>query len=252
MFPIVRRLVINPLLKLLQASSDREKKLKRAIRQIVGSKPSNMGVYRLALLHTSASRGSSVEGFKESNERLEYLGDAILGAVIAEYLFKKFPYKDEGFLTEIRSRIVNRESLNNLSRKIGLSKIIEFDNNRRNALAFKSMHGDALEAFVGAVYLDKGFKRCRKFIIKGLLAHFDIEKVVLTNPNFKSLVIEWAQRESKELRFDIIDEKVSRNHREFIAQVVVDNEPFSTGSGFSKKKAEQSAAEKACEQLNLK
>jgi len=102
------------------------------------------------------------------------------------------------------------------------------------------------------VYLDKGFKRCRKFIIKGLLAHFDIEKVVLTNPNFKSLVIEWAQRESKELRFDIIDEKVSRNHREFIAQVVVDNEPFSTGSGFSKKKAEQSAAEKACEQLNLK
>ncbi|MES2730363.1 MAG: ribonuclease III [Bacteroidota bacterium] len=246
------RVVFNPILKLLNRRTDRERTLKQSISQIVGSSPSNMGVYRLALLHTSAAKGTSIEGFKESNERLEYLGDAILGAIIAEYLFKKFPYKDEGFLTEIRSRIVNRESLNNLSRKIGLNKIIEFDNNRKSALAFKSMHGDALEAFVGAVYLDKGFKRCRKFIIKGLLPHFDIEKLVLTNPNFKSLVIEWAQRESKELRFDIIDEKISRNHREFIAQVLVDDQPFSTGSGYSKKKAEQSAAEKACELLNLK
>lgn len=252
MFPIIDRLSVLRFLSFFRKRTDREAALQQQIRQIVGSKPSNMGVYRLALLHTSASKDTSVEGFKESNERLEYLGDAILGAVIAEYLFKKFPYKDEGFLTEIRSRLVNRESLNHLSRKIGLNKIIEFDNNRKNALAFKSMHGDALEAFVGAVFLDKGFKRCRWFIVKRLLPHFDIEKIVLTNPNFKSLVIEWAQRENKELRFDIIDEKVSRNHREFIAQVVVDNQPFSTGSGLSKKKAEQSAAEKACELLKLK
>ena len=239
--------------RLVPKSSDREKRLRLAIRQITGSKPSNLSTYQLALLHTSASKGTGADGFKESNERLEYLGDAILGAVIAEFLFKKFPYKDEGFLTEIRSRIVNRESLNTLSRKIGLNKLIEFEDNRRNALAFQSMHGDALEAFVGAVYLDKGFKRCRKFIVKQLLApHFDLEKIVLTDPNFKSRVIEWAQRESKALRFSIVEEKASRNHREFIAQVMVDNQPFSTGSGYTKKKAEQAAAEKACELLKLK
>ena len=252
MFSIFERGRFRSLASFLRIGTEREKRLKLAIRQIVGSKPSNLSIYKLALLHTSASKGTTTDGFKESNERLEYLGDAILGAVIADYLFKKFPYKDEGFLTEIRSRIVNRESLNELSRKIGLSKIVEFDNNRRNALAFKSMHGDALEAFVGAVYLDKGFKQCRKFIIKNLLPNFDIEKIVLTNPNFKSVIIEWAQRESKDLRFEVVDEKVNHHHREFIAQVVVDNQPFSTGSGLSKKKAEQSAAEKACELLKLK
>lgn len=245
--------MLNSFFDLFRGKENKDKRLRLAIRQIVGSKPSNLDLYKLALLHTSASKEADSDGFKESNERLEYLGDAVLGAVIADYLFKKFPYKDEGFLTEIRSRIVNRESLNNLAKKIGLSKIIEFDGNRKTALTHKSMYGDAMEAMVGAIYLDKGFKFCRKFIIRRLISpHYDIDKVVLTNANFKSVIIEWAQRESKDLRFDIIHEKGDRHHREFIAQVMVDDQPFSTGSGYSKKKAEQSAAEKACELLNLK
>ena len=239
--------------KLLNKSSDKDKTLAFTIRQIVGGKPKNLGLYKLALQHTSASKDIPNSGFRESNERLEYLGDAILGAVIADYLFKKFPYKEEGFLTDIRSRIVNRESLNNLARKIGLNKLIVFDGNRKTALTHKSMNGDALEALVGAIYLDRGFKYCRKFIIKRLIGpHYDLDKIILTNLNFKSLVIEWAQRENKSLRFEIIEEKGDIHHKEFIAQIIIDEKPFTTGSGYSKKKAEQSAAEKSCEILQLK
>jgi ribonuclease-3 len=239
--------------KLFKRNSDKDKKLADALHVMVGSKPKNLSLYKLALQHTSASKESAKSGFRESNERLEYLGDAILGAVIADFLFKKFPYKEEGFLTDIRSRIVNRESLNNLARKIGLNKLIVFDGTRKTVLTHKSMHGDALEALVGAIYLDRGFKYCKKFIIKGLIGpHFDLDQIILTNSNFKSLIIEWAQRENKSLRFEIIEEKGNLHNKEFIAQIVIDEKPFTTGSGYSKKKAEQAAAEKSCEILQLK
>lgn len=241
--------------KFFKKSADKEKdsQLVESIEQITGSSPKNLNLYKLALMHTSAARGVSTDGFRESNERLEYLGDAILGAVIADYLFKKFPYKGEGFLTEIRSRIVNRESLNNLAKKIGLQKLIIHDGHRRTMYTHKSMGGDALEALVGAVYLDRGFKHSRKFIIKRLITpHFDLEKIIETNLNFKSIMIEWAQRENKQLRFDIVEERGDTHNKEFVARVVIDNEAFASGSGYSKKKAEQAAAEKACELLKLK
>lgn len=230
--------------------ADPRRNLRQSIAHIIGARPSNLGLYQLALRHTSASKATAIEGFRESNERLEYLGDAVLGMVIAEFLFKKYPYKDEGFLTEIRSRIVNRETLNGISRKIGLDELIEYDGSRTRSLpARTSMYGDALEALVGAVYLDKGFRFTRRFILKDLLAHYDIDSVVQNNVNFKSRLIEWAQRAGKEIRFEIISEKGNSHFREFIAQVLVGDEPFATGSGYSKKKAEQSAAEKALELL---
>ncbi|WP_052308939.1 ribonuclease III [Runella slithyformis] len=229
-----------------------EKKFRKAVELIIGEKPSNMEVYQLAFRHTSASKETNIKGFRESNERLEFLGDSVLGMVIAEYLFKKFPYKDEGFLTEIRSRIVNRETLNGIARKIGLDRLIEFDGNRKGMPPNSSMYGDALEALVGAVYLDKGFRFTRKFITKELLTHYDLDALINNNANFKSRLIEWAQREGKEVRFMIVEEKGSRHFREFISQVILSGEVFAQGSGYSKKKAEQSAAEKACEQLELK
>ncbi|AXE21668.1 ribonuclease III [Runella rosea] len=229
-----------------------EKKFRKAVELIIGEKPSNMEVYQLAFRHTSASKETNIKGFRESNERLEFLGDSVLGMVIAEYLFKKFPYKDEGFLTEIRSRIVNRETLNGIARKIGLDRLIEFDGNRKGMPPNSSMYGDALEALVGAVYLDKGFRFTRKFITKELLTHYDLDALINNNANFKSRLIEWAQREGKEVRFMIVEEKGSRHFREFISQVILNGEVFAQGSGYSKKKAEQSAAEKACEQLELK
>ena len=249
------RLFKQPFINWFSSSEEknRRRQLRQAIAHIIGKSPSRIGVYQLAVLHTSASKESTVTGFRESNERLEYLGDAVLGMVIAEYLFKKYPFKDEGFLTEIRSRIVNREMLNVISRKIGLDKLIEYDGQRGRLMpARTSMYGDALEALVGAVYVDKGFNFTRSFILKKLLTHYDLDAVVNNNGNFKSRLIEWAQREGKELRFEIISEQGTSQFREFIAQVIVNDEPFATGSGYSKKKAEQSAAEKAFEKLELK
>jgi ribonuclease III len=237
--------------RLLYLFRSKDQKLAGAIKIIVGSLPRNISLFKLALKHSSIAN-QKAEGYKESNERLEYLGDAFLGAVIAEYLFKKFPYKDEGFLTEIRSRLVNREALNNLAVKVGIPKIIEFDTSKKTSLSHKSIYGDTLEAFVGAVYLDRGFEFCRKFILsKLILPHFDIDQIVQNNFNYKSIVIEWAQKESKEVRFEIIEEKGNSHFKEFTAQVFINDEPLSIGHGYSKKKAEQNAAFKSCEKLDI-
>ena len=234
-------------------SSDLRRNLRRSIAHIIGARPGNVGLYQLSLRHTSASKATAIEGFRESNERLEYLGDAVLGMVIAEYLFKKYPYKDEGFLTEVRSRIVNRETLNGIARKIGLDQLIEYDGSRTRSIPTRSsMYGDALEALVGAIYLDKGFRFTRRFILKDLLSHYDIDSVVQNNGNFKSRLIEWAQREGKEIRFEVVSEKGNSHFREFISQVMIDDQPFATGSGYSKKKAEQAAAEKAFDLMAIK
>lgn len=252
MFLILAAAIFDPIARLFKPGSDKDKSLKKAVGILIGARPGNLMVYRLAFMHTSVGKELIGRSFRESNERLEYLGDAVLGMVVAEYLFKKFPYKDEGFLTEIRSRIVNRESLNVVARKLGLDHLIEYDANRRTVLARTSMYGDALEALVGAVYLDKGFSFTRQFILKRLISgHFDLDEVVQTNANFKSVIIEWAQREGRDLRFDV-SECGSTHNKEFIANLVVDNELFTSGTGYSKKKAEQSSAEKACEKLELK
>jgi ribonuclease-3 len=205
------------LLKLTKSSSKDDQKLITAIRTIAGFTPSNLALYKLATLHSS--KGKEKEGFRESNERLEYLGDAILGAAVADYLFKKYPFKDEGFLTEIRSRIVNRESLNNLARKVGIGAIVQFDN--KNAQLQQVILGNTLEALVNS------------------------------NSNHKSKIIEWAQRNSKEIKFEILNVKNGRNSKEFSAQVFIAEQPYGLGYGYTKKKAEQDAAQKTCEMLNI-
>ncbi len=175
MFPLIRRLLF-----FTRNYNEKDKRLITAIESIVGSKPLNLYPYKLATQHSSVAKENRI-GVKESNERLEYLGDAVLGLVVAEYLFKRYPFKDEGFLTEIRSRVVNRESLNELARKIGVSKLVEYENNKRNSLSHKSIHGDMLEAFIGAVYIDKGFKSCSNFILnKLIIPHYDFDKILRT------------------------------------------------------------------------
>jgi ribonuclease III len=247
--------VLNQLLfnffNLFRNYSEEDRRLASAILRLVGKPPKNLSVYKLAFSHPSASKLNHI-GFKESNERLEYLGDAVLGAIVADYLFRKYPYEDEGFLTEIRSRMVNRESLNELAHKMGLDSLIIYEGNRYFKGAYKSMSGDALEAFVGAVYLDRGFASCYQFVLKKLIRkHFDLESIISNNKNYKSIIIEWAQREAKELRFEIIKESGTKHQKEFVAQLFINDEPFATGIGFSKKKAEQASAQKACEFLKL-
>lgn len=236
-----------------RAYSPEEKALLKAIQQITGGKPSNLQLYKLALIHSSVAREMK-DGYRESNERLEYLGDAILGAVVAEYLFKKYPYKDEGFLTEIRSRIVSRESLNTLARKIGIDHLVIYDTKRSKVSpqSFKYLYGDAMEAFVGAVFLDKGFHFCRHFIIEKLLGnHFDMDELVETDTNYKSRLIEWAQRNNKQVQFELLSERSYGAYRQFKVKVILDGEEISRGNGYSKKKAEQDAARKACEQFSI-
>jgi ribonuclease-3 len=216
---------------------------------MAGFYPGNLRLYKLAFSHSSAAKENS-QGVKESYERLEFLGDSLLGAVVAEYLFKKFPFQDEGFLTDIRSRIVNRESLNKVGKKMGLLSVVTYSGSVNHQ--HRSLYGDVVEALVGAIYLDKGFNTCRSFIISKILdPHFDLEEVVQTNQNHKSILIEWSQREGKKIKFEIVDEKGSMHSKEFTAVVFLDDATISTGIGTSKKRAEQSAAEKACIALNL-
>ena len=176
---------------------------------------------------------------------------------MAEFLFKKFPFKDEGFLTEIRSRIVNRESLNQVARKLGISDLVQVEEGgkagRRSRLSHKSIGGNTLEALIGAVYLDKGFRAARYFILrKILIPHFDLSSVIENDTNYKSKVIEWAQKNNREIRYEIVETRGGNQYKEFITQLLLDNEPISTGSGYSKKKSEQSASEKALSVLSKK
>lgn len=237
------------ILKIPKGKTNKDKVLVAAIQNIAGFTPSNLELYRLATMHSSIAKENG-RGYKESNERLEYLGDAILGAAVADFLFKKFPFKPEGFLTEIRSRIVNREALNLLARKIGVANIVQFD--QKNAHLQQVILGNTLEAIVGAIYLDKGYIRTRKFVIDKLInPNYDVDDLVNSDTNFKSKIIEWAQREGKDVKFEILNVKKARNHKEFTAQVLVNSEAMGTGYGNSKKKAEQDAAFKTCEMLNL-
>ncbi|RJE75199.1 MULTISPECIES: ribonuclease III [Reichenbachiella] len=222
------------------------------VKRIIGGSPSNIDLYYLAMRHTSAAQEKR-KGFLESNERLEYLGDAVLGVVVAEYLFNKYPFKDEGFLTEVRSRIVNRENLNQLSKKIGLEEILEYNGHLKgNKQSFKSIYGDALEALVGAVYLDKGHQFTKNFILKKLIIpHVDIDMVISTDTNFKSKVIEWSQKENKKLSFEVVELDSQKHFKKFEAKLFVGKKEISTGYGLSKKKAEQAAAEKCCQVLKI-
>jgi ribonuclease-3 len=235
---------------LIYFNSKEEREFYNIISRITGLSPDNTSLYRLAMSHSSVAKENS-SGTKNSYERLEYLGDSVLGTVVAEYLFKKFPYKNEGFLTDIRSRIVNRESLNKVGKKMGLNQIVEYSG--KVNLSHKSLYGDVLEALVGAVYLDKGYYPCRQFILLKILEHhFDIEEVVTNTSNFKSLLIEWTQKHGHKLDFTIKEESGNMHNKEFTAAVYVDEKEISIGKGTSKKRAEQAAAEKACEILSVK
>lgn len=219
----------------------KDKKLYNFIKNVFGYNPGNILLYKLALCHKSAST-EEIKGIKINNERLEYLGDAILSAVVADYLFKKFPSKDEGFLTEMRSRLVSRDNLNKLSEKIGIQKFVKASAGNM----YRSINGDAFEAFVGAMFLDKGFNSAKKVIVNRIIKfHIDIDEMENKNLNYKSRLIEWAQKEKKQVEFVILEESGRGYNKQYIVEVFIDKQPSGTGRDYSIKKAEQNAAEKA-------
>ena len=181
--------LLNPIRSFF--SSDKE--LISSLRNLLGFTPNNLALYNLAFSH-KASAEEHASGIKLSNERLEYLGDAILGAVVADLLFKKFPFKEEGFLTEMRSRIVNREHLNKLAMKIGVDHFMA----NNNSVKTRSVYGNAFEALIGAIYLDQGYSVTQRFIIHRIIQHHvDMDELENLDANFKSKLINWAQRERK-------------------------------------------------------
>lgn len=223
-----------------------DKAFKKSIANIIGIKPDNLLIYTTALSHRSVKDSAD-----ENNERLEYLGDAILSAIVADYLFKRYPYKGEGFLTEMRSKMVNRQQLNDIAIKMGFKKIALF-NKQDNALKNSQIFGNTLEAIVGAVYLDKGYKKTQSWVLKQIIIpHMFVDDLELIDINLKNKLIGWASKNNKVLTFNLNEEKLEGSRRVFIINTVLDGEILSEGKGFNKKDASQAAAIAAVEKLGI-
>ncbi|MBG6234759.1 ribonuclease-3 [Pedobacter sp. CAN_A7] len=241
-----------PLINFYKLHLSRDREFIKKLKNILGFVPGNAVLYKMAFRHRSVAKVLK-NGSKSSNERLEFLGDAILGSVIAELLFKAYPYKEEGFLTEMRSKIVNRVNLNQLARKMGFDQLLVFDQKMVNVSTKNhSMLGDAFEALVGAVYLDKGYNFTKEFLLKRIVKpYIDVHTLELTETNFKSKLIEWCQRHGKDVTFDLVPNIEGDSPKLFTIQAVIDGESFGIGRDYNKKNAEKQAAEKTCEALSL-
>jgi ribonuclease-3 len=205
------------------------RKYVKILKNLLGFVPGNLSLYRMAFRHKSVAQNIK-KGVKNSNERLEFLGDAVLGSVVAEVLFKLYPYEDEGFLTELRSKIVSRVNLNALGKKLGFDKLIEYDNRMLNSSRQGSLLGDAFEALIGAVYLDKGYDFTKNFLINHIIKpHIDIHTLEQTETNFKSKLIEWCQRHGRDIIFELVTNQDGESTKLFTVQANVDGELMGSG-----------------------
>nr|WP_239472968.1 ribonuclease III [Bacteroides caecigallinarum] len=206
----------------------------------MGFYPHNIEIYQQALLHKSSS--VKTQGRLVNNERLEFLGDAILDAVVADIVYKKFEGKREGFLTNTRSKIVQRETLNNIAIKIGLDKLIKYSSKQSSHNSY--MSGNAFEALVGAIYLDRGYKACMKFMEERIIGQYiNLDKISRKEVNFKSKLIEWSQKNKFEIEFRLIGQSLDESQNPvFETQILVENIAGGSGKGYSKKESQQEAA----------
>jgi len=217
-------------------------------RGILGFYPKQIDLYELALRHKSTTILSE-EGLPLNNERLEFLGDAVLNVLVSDILFHRFHEQKEGFLTKTRSRIVQRESLNRMALELGLDKLIIATPTVN--IPHLSIYGNALEALIGAIYTDQGYRRCRQFLEKQLIARFiDMDILVSTDANFKSTLLEWSQQEKKPIQFDT-QEFINQGNRQFKASVLLQGDILGEGLGHSKKEAQQQASKQALKSLQL-
>jgi len=226
--------------------SKKSSQLEKQLQNVLGIKPGNYSLYYTALSHRSIK-----ENADENNERLEFLGDAVLSTVIADYLFKRYPYKGEGFLTEMRSKMLNRQQLNDIALKMGVKKLTLY-NKFDSFLKSSQIFGNTLEALVGAVYLDKGYKKTQRWIVKQIILPYvfvdDLEQIDI---NLKNRLIGWASKNGKKLEFETLQEKLEGNRRVFTMAVVLDGDILAQGKGYNKKDASQVAAQSAIEKLGL-
>jgi ribonuclease-3 len=214
---------------------------------VLGFVPGNITIYKLAFSHKSSQNEKSV--LSQNNERLEYLGDAVLGTIVAEYLFKKYPDSNEGFLTKMRSKIVKRKTLNRIGDKMELDGVLQEFNNTRLS---RSMLGNAVEALVGAIYLDAGYAFTQKYIVENILRRYlDIHELENYDDNYKSQLLEWCQKHGKTISYKLISRYKYEKRDRFKVGVFVNNQRIATADDFNKKSAEQAASEKAMTELGF-
>lgn len=220
------------------------KDIRRYIRRTLGFLPLRVSLYRTALIHKSHST-DDLKGHKINNERLEYLGDSVLGTVVAEYLYHRYPYKGEGYLTEMRSKIVGRASLNRLATQMGLEELIDVE--RTKAFTFKSLGGNTFEALIGAIYLDRGYRFTRRIIRRRILEKYmDMSAVEKQGWNYKGKLIDWGQRNKTKISFRVerILQPTKETPKQYEVRVFVGSRPGETAIDNTIKAAEQHAAEK--------
>lgn len=242
--------MIRTIVQRIKLFSSPRKEFYLFLKSLLGFYPTNLRVYDIAIIHKSASKINS-QGNYVNNERLEYLGDAILGAAIADFLYNRFPNQDEGYLTQMRSKLVNRSFLTQLTYQIGLNHYIQ--SNTTSTIESSHIYGDTLEALIGAIYLDKGYDEAKKFITRKLLNNYvNLVEVQNTNTNYKSQLIEWSQKNKKAVSFDTVDESKNDGKQPwFIATIEIDSELFGKGTGTSKKEAQQNASKVALDKIRI-
>lgn len=216
--------------------------------RILGFYPRNIRLYEQALLHKSTAVRSE-KGRPLNNERLEFLGDAILDAIVGDIVYQHFEGKREGFLTNTRSKIVQRETLNKLAVEIGLDKLIKYST--RSSSHNSYMYGNAFEAFIGAIYLDRGYECCKQFMQKKIIEpYIDLDKLSRKEVNFKSKLIEWSQKNKMEVSFELIKQFLDKeNNPVFQTEVRIEGILGGSGTGYSKKESQQNAAQMALKKI---
>ncbi len=240
--------MIQKIVQRIKLFSSPRKEFYSFLKSLLDSYPENLKLYDTAVIHKSASLVDS-NGNYVNNERLEYLGDAILGAAIADFLYNRFPSQDEGYLTQMRSKLVNRSFLTQLTYQIGLDQFI--DTNTTSTVETSHIYGDALEALIGAIYLDKGYREAKNFITRKLLRGFvNMEEIQKTNTNYKSQLIEWSQKYKREISFDTTEESPENVKQSlFVSEIKIEDKLMGKGTGTSKKEAQQNASKAALENI---
>ncbi len=224
----------------------RNKALFVQLEHVLGFQPKQLRFYEIALTHRSSS-----DEISRNNERLEFLGDAMLGAIVGEFLFRKYPNQDEGFLTEIRSRIVRRESLNAIATRMGIEKIVQYNKYDRG-LSRSHIFGNALEALIGAIYLDRGYELTRDFVLNELIKNYiDLDTIEKTDTNYKNQLLTWAQKNMVSIVFEELNEQQEGIKRMFTIGIKMDETIIATGTGYNKKDAGQVAAQNAMQHLGI-
>ena len=240
--------MLNKIIDQIRLPFRKEKELYLSIYHIIGILPHNLEYYKTALLHKSVARRNE-KGRPINNERLAFLGDAILDAIVGDIVFQHFSGKREGFLTNTRSKIVQRDTLNRLAKDMGITRLIL--SNGRSASHNSYLGGNAFEALVGALYLDHGYNACKKFMQKQILGELiNIDKVAYKEVNFKSKLLEWTQKHKVEIEFKPLNfGKDSDGNPTFSFQVILENIACGEGKGYSKKESQQEAAKETMQRI---